>query len=378
LTQFFWQFDLIEALTELNQGGAPATHNRGSKPIDGIFIPAQFLCHGCGSYLAFSEGVLSNHWAVWLELPVDLVCQCQADQPVRALVRWLQCKDPRIVKKYNDALQSHLQQHNILDHLTQLEQQALSSCLSYSQQAEYERIDNIVVEAKRMAECKCCKIKAGALPWCPQVTQTINKILYWKGIQKKIGHGRIGTSVLVVLAKKASLQHDLNTIWLSPKTIETHLVKAKSTFTHLKKDTKCRNIWLAGLINAQAEQSSMSKKSLWKQLHATENAHNMARAIKATLTETNQNAGLSIVIRPDAQSGQQTYSIKGELEQACLDEASCHFTQAQDTLFLMTPLVHLFGKTRKGATSFNQVLDGTFTPPMACNLFTAKLLSYLY
>jgi len=271
-----------------------------------------------------------------------------------------------------------LQQHNILNRLTQLEKQASSGHLSYSQQAEYKRIDNIVVEAKQTVEHECQKIKAGAIPWCPHVTQTINKILYWKEIQKKIGGGCIGTSVLVVLAKKAGLQHDLNNIWLPPETIENHLVKAKSTFTWLKKDTKCRDTWLAGLINAQAKQSSMSKKSLWKQLRVTENAQNTARAVKTALTETNQTTGLSIVIGPDAQSGQQTYSIKGELEQACLEEASSCFTQAQDTPFLTTPLVHLFGKTGKGAASFNQVLEGTFTPPMVCDPFAAKLLSYLY
>jgi len=157
-----------------------------------------------------------------------------------------------------------------------LEQQASSGRLSHSQQAEYKKIDLIVVKAKRWAEHECRKIKAGAIPWCLHVTRTINKILYWKGIQKKISGGCIGTSVLGSLAKKASLPHDLNNIWLSPETIEKHLVKAQSTFACLKKDTKCRDTWLAGLINAQAEQSGRSKKSLWKQLHATEKARNMA------------------------------------------------------------------------------------------------------
>jgi len=124
LIQFFWQFDLIEVLTKLNQGRPPATHNRGSKLIDGIFIPAQLLHHGCGGYLNFGEGVLSNHQAIWLDLLVDLVCCHQADQQVCAPVRRLQCKDARIIQKYNETLRSHLQLYNILDHLTQLETQS--------------------------------------------------------------------------------------------------------------------------------------------------------------------------------------------------------------------------------------------------------------
>jgi len=40
--------------------------------------------------------------------------------------------------------------------------------------------------------------------------------------------------------------------------------------------------------------------------------------------------------------------------------------------------VTIFGETRKGSHSFKQVLDGTFTPPMACDLFATKLLQHLY
>jgi len=81
LTQFFWEFDLVEAVMGINHGQAQAMHNRGSKPIDSIFVPAQFLQHCCGGYFDLGEGVLSNHQAVWLDIPADLVCSHQAEQP---------------------------------------------------------------------------------------------------------------------------------------------------------------------------------------------------------------------------------------------------------------------------------------------------------
>jgi len=62
------------------------------------------------------------------------------------------------------------------------------------------------------------------------------------------------------------------------------------------------------------------KKLLWKQLLTTEKAHQMAHAVKAALTEMFWPTSLSIVISLDLQSGCQTYSSKGELEQACLDK----------------------------------------------------------
>jgi len=108
--------------------------------------------------------------------------------------------------------------------------------------------------------------------------------LYWKGLQK-ISSGQIGTSVLSLLAKKGGIQHKLTNIWLSPEAIELQLTKAQATFNCLKQDTKCWDTWLAGLIEAQAAQQGKSKWVIWKQLWATEKAHQMVQAVKAALAE---------------------------------------------------------------------------------------------
>jgi len=80
--------------------------------------------------------------------------------------------------------------------------------LSKAQQAEYEAINHISVEAKCFAESHCCKIKAGAVLWCPQVSWCISHILYWKGLQKKTLSGHIGSSVLCSW-EKSGLNHEL-------------------------------------------------------------------------------------------------------------------------------------------------------------------------
>jgi len=54
---------LIEVSTNLHATQPPATHNWGSAPIDGIFIPLTLLEHCHAGYLAFGDGVPSNHQA---------------------------------------------------------------------------------------------------------------------------------------------------------------------------------------------------------------------------------------------------------------------------------------------------------------------------
>jgi len=71
-------------------------------------------------------------------------------------------------------------------------------------------------------------------------------------------------------------------------------------------------------------------------------------------------------------------STKADLEQACIDEAGCRFTQASDTPMLVNPLLHLSGETGGSSAHFKQVITGTFQAPSICDAFAACLLSYLY
>jgi len=52
--------------------------------------------------------------------------------------------------------------------------------------------------------------------------------------------------------------------------------------------------------------------------------------------------------------------------------------QAQNTPFVLEPLVTIFSETGQGSHSFKQVLDVTFTSPMACDPFVVTLLQHLY
>jgi len=52
---------LVAAITWLHPASAPPTHQRGSKPIAGIFIAPQILALASGGYLSFGDAISSNH-----------------------------------------------------------------------------------------------------------------------------------------------------------------------------------------------------------------------------------------------------------------------------------------------------------------------------
>jgi len=112
LQSYFSKFGMSEVCSTLHGPLLPTTHNRGMLPIDSIFAPDALIpmCHA--GYLAFREGVPSDHQAVWMDIPSALLHMCKDTYPVKASTRRLQCADPWVVLWYNTLLHEQLMKAN--------------------------------------------------------------------------------------------------------------------------------------------------------------------------------------------------------------------------------------------------------------------------
>jgi len=90
--------------------------------------------------------------------------------PVRAPAQHLQCADPWVVLWYNTLLHDQLTAANVFNHAQTLQHSITGMCLTKAQQVEYKALDHISVASKKFAKHHCQKIKAGTIPWCPQVS----------------------------------------------------------------------------------------------------------------------------------------------------------------------------------------------------------------
>ncbi len=70
---------LIAITMALHMQQPLATHNRGSLPIDGIFVPVTLLKICQVGYLTFGEAVPSNHQAVWVDILSHSVCSIKSE-----------------------------------------------------------------------------------------------------------------------------------------------------------------------------------------------------------------------------------------------------------------------------------------------------------
>ena len=106
------QLGLREAISHQHQerGTAP-THNRGSHPIDGIFI-SPTLEISSGGYLPFSE-FPSDHRLIWIEVPFSTAFGYEMPPLSSPAARRLKLQDPACVQKFIAAYETFIRSHSL-------------------------------------------------------------------------------------------------------------------------------------------------------------------------------------------------------------------------------------------------------------------------
>ena len=118
---------------------APATHQAGSVPIDGIFVSECLIPFLRGGYLGFGKATRADHRALYIELPLVAFIGYDMHDIIRPNIRRLKLQDPRIVKKYQDNLHELFLAHKIYEHLAELVTDAVYP-LPTDQQQRYEKL----------------------------------------------------------------------------------------------------------------------------------------------------------------------------------------------------------------------------------------------
>jgi len=254
---------LQDAVTTQHGKDAPNTHNRGSAPIDGIFLPLQLIHTIRSGYLAFGKGIPSDHCLIWVDIPAAAFRWLTPPEMVPLKAQRLKCKDPRIVAQYNQELEKALTTSKLSERLQALEQAVTGCRLTQKQQQHLEAIDEEMTKAKLTAEQLCRKLTAGKVQWCPQLSKAIAQILYWKGVRKRIRGGHIGAKYLTRLAKKGGLSHTSMQVNLSEEQASAQVRKGYKQYNRLKQDKNHRDRWIADPSrgNADIKENNLEKDS---------------------------------------------------------------------------------------------------------------------
>jgi hypothetical protein len=159
------EIGLVELITLRHGHEGPATFLGGSKPIDGIFVTGTLTQSTCG-YTA----VGSDHYAMWMDIKYEVAWGQTMQDIVKPQARRLKCTDPRIVNRYNEALDNECKERNLYERANALKAKVPDEWNAETEQ-EWEDIDDDIREATTIAEKTCRKLKMGEIQWTPELAQ---------------------------------------------------------------------------------------------------------------------------------------------------------------------------------------------------------------
>jgi len=152
------------------------------------------------------------------------------------------------------------------------------------------------------------------MSWKPDLTVTINAVLYWKGILKHKEGGKVGKEILVQHGLKAGIIHQAMTVHLPLMMLNNNLQRAIEHYKRVEHNPDCQKNGIMQLIEMQSTTHGL-QKILWKWHVATEEQQTMSQRIKAITQDDQGQTGVLLVETTIGQTGgRQLVKTKQELE----------------------------------------------------------------
>ena len=363
----FSQISLHDAiLTRHGHELAPSTHQRGSAPIDGLFVSAG-LEHSATGYLPFGS-VAGDHRPLWIDIHLPSVfggtaSECSAAIPT-STARRLQCADPRVVQRYNKVLHQFYQEHDLATRVFRLEVDISQRPWSPALAAEWEAVDALRLAGIQLAESKCRRLRTGALPWSPQLGRALLLHRYWDRLLHRAKGYKVSWRYLCRLSRKLgqTIPTELRVEDLRPQADA-----AWEAYKNLRRDANSqRTSYLAQLAQARADAGLESQAAAVRVMAQRERKRRDARLLRS-IYKAGSRRGLDRVEIPVGDGewldGEWTgewreVTNKHDIEKGCLQENDRRFRQATGTDLVTPTAVECLGPTGCSAAATHLLKTG--------------------
>ncbi len=359
----FQRRNLLPAVTGKHGTSGPETASRGSVPIDEIMVSSTLQIQAAG-YLPHASS-LGDHRPIWLEVSKDSALGSKLPPIPSFQARRLKCRDPRIVQKYNDLLESYLDKHGVYPRLADLFA-TYSTPLPPHQIAEYEKLDKIIERGMMWAERKCRKLFMGHVGWFPALKRIRRMIRYIKASLSRLAGCKVSARFLIRLSKSLKF----STEGMTEVELCSKLNSAFKTYKHLKSRHKqLRKTFLEDLAEALEKAGKGKKAKIVSNLLRTEEQRDMFRRLRRINTG-DSNLGTTFITTTDAQGNKIDITDKSAMEQVIISENRQKYHQTESTCpFLHPPLSTDLGQCGEGP-KVQEVIDGTYQVPPEVDTYT--------
>jgi hypothetical protein len=119
IRKYMADLGMREVIMECHGDEGPRTYNRGSKPIEGIFM-TQDLYIVQGGYMHFGMGIGSDHRCLWIDIRTQVLMGQDLEQSRKFTARWLKCDDPIVRNKYIKYCEQYVEKKKLRERIRKL------------------------------------------------------------------------------------------------------------------------------------------------------------------------------------------------------------------------------------------------------------------
>lgn len=366
------QLGLKEGILNLHhQARRQPTYQRGTVPIDGIFISSTLQLEA-GGYMEFGD-FPSDHRAIWADISYINAFGYKMPDVIKPAMRKLKSNDPIVRNKWIALYKEHLKQYNAFNLQYTCEQMVIENQPIHKILLLQSKINNIKNEARKYADKHCRKFRTGNVAFSPEVQTAGKAIQLWKGVIKKKLRCQYSSSKLSRLAKAVKVDNPLQ---YSLDEARAKQAEAEAHYYTLKKQSKqIRQTFLQEKAAAMSHESGVDVDNIYQQLVTREKQRDAARHIKATLNKL-KGGSVSRVVVPQPDGTTKVLTKKEEIEEACILENERKYSQTEGTPCMTAPLCNILGYL--GLTQeADQILEGTFEFPADCHPYTREFFAQM-
>ena len=372
LTQVFEDIGLKEAILSQHQDeGFQSTHQRGSDPIDGIFISANLNVEASG-YLPFGEGS-SDHRGLWIKVKEEDLFGYNMEKVQPASIRRLKLHDPRVVKRWIEAYKAYLNEHDLPNRIYAIQIAIEKGQWNEQRQKEYEDIRLLRRQGIDIADSKCRKLRMGEVPWSMTLQSARDEIELWTAVVSRKRGNKVSTKYISRLEKKTSTPHSCQ---IHLQQASERLQESYKRYYELKAGAwELRESWLMELAAIKAKELGGNQHKHYNNLILLERQRIANRRMKRIFGKMNgQGITSACVTQEDGTVIEHT--TKEDIERACHEENFKKFSQTNNTPAMMGQLADDIGYD--GTSDVCQkILEGTYIPPPDTDEYTTAYLKEL-
>ena len=351
----------------------PSTSLTGSNPIDAIFVSSQLRDITRGGWIKVEKSI-GDHRALFIDIPIKTLLGEDPFTIHRNTARRLVCEQPKVVNKYNELLKCQLQQQHTYKKFEEFERLHQSNKMNEQSTINtLNKIDNSITNSILYAEKRCRKLKAGKVPYSPELNRVGKEINVWNNVLRKKRGCNISSTYIKRIAKKSDISHPMSL------TIEDCIKERQSAsrrYKKLKRNAKQNRIqFIEELATQQAERGNESISNAINRINRNEELRESHRRIKM-VTKPFCGATEKVLIPTENIAEERITNEKIEIEQALCKQNKKKFTSAYSSPFLQQPLLSQIGQTATSEES-QQILLGNFDPPKSLSKDTKRFIKQL-